>query len=78
MMNIQKHLLPQIMLIGRRKNLKKHSFSWQHEDRTKVHQPKELEGKSQKKRLTVPEISSEEPLEHSEIVNSKNSYFFLL
>ena len=31
-----------------------------------VHQPKELEGKSQKKRLTVPEISTEVPLEHSE------------
>ena len=31
-----------------------------------------MEGKSQKKRLAVPEISSEMPIAHSEIVNSKN------
>ena len=35
-----------------------------------MHQTKELEGNSQKK-LTIPETSSEEPLEHSEINNSK-------
>ena len=34
----------------------------------------ELEGKSQKKRLTIPETPSEEPLEHSEIGNSNNSF----
>ena len=39
-----------------------------------MHQTKELEGDSQKK-LTVPETSSERPLEHSEIANSKNSFF---
>ena len=36
-----------------------------------MHQTKELEGNSQKK-LTIPETSSEEPLEHSEIANSNN------
>ena len=36
---------------------------------------RKLEGNSQKKKLTIPESSSEEPLEHSEIDNSKNSFF---
>ena len=40
-----------------------------------MHQTKELEGNSKKKRLTIPETSSEEPLEHSETANSKNSFF---
>ena len=40
-----------------------------------MHQTKELEGNSLKKRFTIPETSSEEPLEHSEIANSKNSFF---
>ena len=35
-----------------------------------MHQTKKLEGDSQKK-LTIPETSSERPLEHSEIANSK-------
>ena len=39
-----------------------------------MHQTKELEGDSQKK-LNVPETSSERTLEHSEKVNSKNSFF---
>ena len=71
-MNIQKHLLPQIMFIWNEKEFEDNIILlWQHEDRTIVHQPMELEGKSQKKRLTVPEILSEEPLEHSKIANSK-------
>ena len=57
-----------------RKNLRTTYFAWQYEDRTTMHQTKELEGNSQKK-LTIPETSSEEPLEHSEITNSKNSFF---
>ena len=40
-----------------------------------MHQTKELEGNSQKKDLTIPGTSSKEPLEHSEIANSKNSFF---
>ena len=39
-----------------------------------MHHTKELEGDSQKK-LTVPETSSERPLELSEIANSKISIF---
>ena len=39
-----------------------------------MHQTKELEGDSQKK-LTIPETSSEKPLEDSDIANSKNSLF---
>ena len=34
-----------------------------------------LEGDSWKK-LTIPETPSERPLEHSEIANSKNSFFY--
>ena len=43
-----------------------------------MYQTKELEGNSQKKRLTIPETSSEEPLEHSEIAISKNCFFLTL
>ena len=57
-----------------RKNSKQHSFAWQYEDKNTMHQTKELERDSQKK-LTVPETSSERPLEHSEIANSKNILF---
>ena len=42
-----------------------------------MHHTKELEENSQKK-LTIPETSSEEPLEHSEVANSKNSFFGFL
>ena len=54
---------------------RQHSFAWQYEDRTPMHQTKELEGNSQN-RLTIPETSSEEPLEHSEIAKSKNSFLY--
>ena len=57
---------------------RQHSFAWQHEDRTIEQQTKDLEGKLQKKRFAVPEISSEIPLEHSEIVHSKDSFFVTL
>ena len=40
-----------------------------------MHHTKELEGNSKKNRLTIPETSREEPLEHSEIAKSKNSFF---
>ena len=42
-----------------------------------MHQTKELEGDPQKK-LTVPETSSERPLEHSEIANSKRIHLFVI
>ena len=43
-----------------------------------MHQTKELEGNFQKiTKLTVPGTSSERPLEHSEIANSKNVYFVI-
>ena len=38
-----------------------------------MHQIKELEGDSQQK-LTIPETSSDRPLEHSETANSKTSF----
>ena len=42
-----------------------------------MHQTKKLEGDSQKK-LTIPETSSERPLEHSEIANSKKKFVMLM
>ena len=39
-----------------------------------MHHTKDLEGNSKDKRLTIPETSSEETLENSEIANRKNSF----
>ena len=59
-MNSQKHLLQQIMIIWNEKTIQRqHSFAWKYEDKTKLYPTMELEGKSQKKRLTIPETPSE-------------------
>ena len=78
-MNSQKHLLQQIMIIWNEKTIQRqHSFDWKYEDKTTMYPTMELEGKSQKRRLTIPETPCEEALEHSEIANTKNSFFVIL
>ena len=52
---------------------RQYSFTWQYKDGTTMYQNMELEGNSQKK-MSIPETSSEKPLEHSEIANNKTSF----